>query len=92
MIVIKINWKARLKNKAFIISFFTLIVSFAYQVMNLMGILPAFSEKELFDVISIMVDIFGLLGIIVDPTTKGISDSERALTYYKTGDILKGEE
>lgn len=31
------------------------------------------------------------MGVVVDPTTKGISDSERALTYYNNEIYLKGE-
>ncbi len=81
-IIIKINWKARFKNKAFLISFIALIISFVYKALEIFEIIPRISESELFDCISIVVNLFGLLGVVVDPTTKGLSDSERALTYY----------
>ena len=32
------------------------------------------------------VNILALLGVVVDPTTKGICDSDRALTYYTDSD------
>ena len=78
----KINWKARFKNKAFLISFSALIISFVYKVLELLEIVPKISESEVFDYITIIINILGLLGVVVDPTTKGLSDSERALTYF----------
>ena len=78
----KINWKARFKNKAFLISFSALIISFIYKVLEVFEIVPKIPESEVFDYITIIINILGLLGVVVDPTTKGLSDSERALTYY----------
>ena len=78
----KINWKARFKNKAFLISFSALIISFIYKVLELFEIVPKIPESEVFDYITIIINILGLLGVVVDPTTKGLSDSERALTYF----------
>lgn len=77
----KINWKARFKNKAFLISFITLILSFAYKTLEMFEFIPEISESELFDCVSVVVNFLGLMGVVVDPTTKGLSDSERALTY-----------
>jgi phi LC3 family holin len=48
----------------------------------LFEIVPKIPESEVFDYITIIINILGLLGIVVDPTTKGLSDSERALTYF----------
>ncbi len=83
----KINWKARFKNKAFLISFIALILSFVYKVLGLFEIIPQIPETELFNSISMVVDILSLMGVVVDPTTKGVNDSERALTYYKEEDV-----
>ena len=82
-ITIKINWKARFKNKTFLISFITLILSFVYKVLELFDVVPKITESELFDYISLIINVLSLLGVVVDPTTKGLSDSERALTYFK---------
>ena len=90
-IKIKINWKARFKNKAFLISFIALILSFTYKALAIFEIIPRVTESEVFDSISVLVNFLGLMGVVVDPTTKGISDSERALTYYNNEIYLKGE-
>ena len=87
----KINWKARFKNKAFILTFVTLIISFVYQILALFDVVPAVSEDVLVNVITIIVNILATLGVVLDPTTEGISDSDRAMTYYTETDARIGE-
>ena len=82
----KINWKARFKNKAFLISFIALLVGFVYQILGLFGIIPPISEDSIVNVFTIMLNILGVLGVVVDPTTPGTNDSDRAMTYYKDTD------
>lgn len=50
-------------------------------------IVPSFSENELFESVSVIINFLGLIGVVVDPTTQGVSDSNRALAYYKNGAI-----
>lgn len=82
----KINLKARMRNKTFVISSSVLIVSFIYGLLSLLGIVPRISEKQITDLMYMAVNILALLGVVVDPTTKGICDSDRALTYYTDSD------
>lgn len=82
-----INWKARFKNKVFLITFITLAISFVYQLLGLFGIVPSVSEIDLVNVITTAINGLAALGIIVDPTTPGASDSERAMTYYTDDDV-----
>lgn len=84
MIFIKINWIARFKNKTFLVSFFALVISLIYEVLSLFEIVPAITENDMLQISYIFTNILGVLGVIVDPTTDGFSDSERALTYYKS--------
>ena len=90
MIFIKINWKARFKNKTFLVSLCALIISFIYEVLSLIEIVPTVSENNILQIVYIIINILGVMGVIIDPTTKGIGDSERALTYYnnKAGDNI----
>ena len=83
----KINFKARLKNKTFIISMAALIVSMIYRVLTAFDILPSVSEGEIGEIVAIVVNILALAGVVVDPTTEGFSDSDRAMTYCKSNDI-----
>ena len=78
----KINFKARFKNKAFVVSLTALAVSFAYKLLALAEIVPAVSENEVMELLSLGVNVLVLLGVVIDPTTQGLSDSDKAMTYY----------
>lgn len=78
----KINWKARFKNKTFLITFITLVVAFVYQTLGLFEILPSVSENELVNLFTMFVNILAFAGVIVDPTTDGFNDSDRAMLYF----------
>lgn len=77
----KINWRLRLKNKTTCVALITLTAAIVYQVLGWFGITPKVEMKEVLDVASVFIEILALLGIVVDPTTDGISDSTKALKY-----------
>ena len=76
-----INWKVRFKNKAFVVSFATIVIGFVYQVLGLVGITPSISDSDAINLITTFVNVLAMVGVVVDPTTEGISDSDRAMTY-----------
>jgi len=87
----KINWKVRFKNKTWLVAFLGAIVAFVYQMLGAFGIVPSVSEDNVTQVIGIFINLLVGLGIVVDPTTQGISDSKRALGYTEPNND-KGEE
>lgn len=87
----KINLKARLKNKTFVVSVAVLIISFVYTALSLFDIIPKISQDEVMDIVDMGVKVLALLGVFVDPTTEGINDSERAMTYYTDEDVREVE-
>lgn len=78
----KINWKARLKNKTFLITFIALVLSFLYQTLGLFDVVPSVSENELVNLFTMFVNILAFAGVVVDPTTDGFNDSDRAMLYF----------
>lgn len=73
----KINWKLRLTNKTTLIA----LISAVFLVISstpLVELLPVWINEALFQQI---LNIFVILGIIVDPTTSGINDSVEAQNY-----------
>lgn len=79
------NWKVRLKNKTFWISFVPAVLLLVQVVAAVFGFrleLGGLGDK-LLDVINALFAVLALLGIVNDPTTKGVSDSAQALTYDK---------
>ena len=78
---ININWKLRFQNKTTLTAIILALVALVYQVLGLFGVVPKISQDELTTVIGMVINLLCLLGIVVDPTTDGVSDSARALTY-----------
>ncbi len=77
----KINWKVRFKNKVFLGSFISLIISFVYSMLALFDVFPELSQNYLLDVVNQILTFLGLIGVIMDPTTQGLYDSNRAMSY-----------
>ena len=78
----KINWKVRFMHKPFLLAMFSLVLLlvqqvgavFGYDVTNMMG-------EQLTAIFHTVLSILVLIGVVVDPTTKGTSDSEQAQMY-----------
>lgn len=71
-----INWRLRLQNKATLIALLGAIFLMAQQF----GLeIP----KNIQDGVNTFVYILVLIGVVNDPTTAGISDSNRALDYHE---------
>ena len=69
-----INWKLRFKNKTTLLAIAGTLILLAQQL----GLkLPDNIE----DVVNTVLTLLVLLGVVNDPTTEGISDSPKALTY-----------
>ncbi len=82
----KINWKLRLQNKATLTAIVVSIISLVYQVLGLFDIVPPISENELINISGMVINLLVLLGIVVDPTTSGVEDSNRAMNYEVPND------
>ena len=79
----KINWLVRVKNKAFWVALIPTILLLAQQVCGMFGvdIQIANLQDNLLSIVGTLFTLLAILGIVVDPTTDGIGDSTRALTY-----------
>lgn len=77
----KINWKLRFMNKASLLSLLSIIVAFAYQIASFFDIVPPVSQEQTIQFITLGLTLLVSIGVITDPTTHGISDSNQALTY-----------
>lgn len=78
-----INWKLRFQNKTTLTAIILALVALVYQVLGLFGVVPKISQDELTTVIGMVINLLCLLGIVVDPTTAGVGDSVRVLSYDK---------
>lgn len=76
-----INWKVRLKSGPFWVGLVSLVLTLVYTLLNMAGIVPQFEQKQIMDIAVMLLQILAFVGVVSDPTTKGIEDSERAMGY-----------
>ena len=84
----KLNWRVRFKNKVWLGSFCSLIIGFIYSLLALFDVFPAVTQNLVVQLLNQVLTFLGLIGVIVDPTTAGIGDSDRAMGYeepYRDG-------
>lgn len=77
----KINWKVRFKNKTWLITFLIAVLAFVYQILGMFDVVPPVTQDMATQLITIVVNILVAVGVVIDPTTAGASDSEQALNY-----------
>lgn len=80
-----LNWTVRFKNKTFWLSFIPAVLLLIQVVTAVFGYtldLGGLGDR-LLDVINALFAVLALLGIVADPTTKGVGDSAQAMTYDK---------
>lgn len=83
-----INWKVRIKNKTFWLSLIPTVLVLIQVVMRTFGVELDFGElgNNLIAIVNTVFVLLGILGVVVDPTTTGISDSSQAMTYTEPKD------
>ncbi len=83
------NWKVRLRNPVFWTTLLAALAGFVYTVLGLLEVAPALSQDAVLRVVSVAVSVLTTLGVLVDPTTKGVRDSRRARGYATPADSDK---
>lgn len=78
-----INFKLRLQNKTTLIA----LISAVFLMLQQFGLhIPSNIQEG----VNTLVVILVILGIVTDPTTKGVGDSEQALNYNQPRNDKKG--
>ena len=82
-----INWKVRLKNPAFWTGLIGVLATLAISVAQLLGVdiaeVVTGWQSALVALVTAIFGILALVGVVADPTTSGVRDSNQALTYTK---------
>ena len=78
-----INWKVRIKNKNFWLSLIPAVLLLVQVVANVFGYQMDLGDlgNKLLAVVNAVFAVLTILGIVADPTTEGVSDSNLAMTY-----------
>lgn len=73
------DWKTRIKNKAFWIALIPAVIVLIQVVGNIFGLdlsnLTGLSQ-QLLDVVNAVFVVLSILGVVIDPTTNGIKDNK----------------
>ena len=80
-----INLTVRLKNKAFWLAIVPAVLLLAQVCAAPFGYQWDFVvlNRQIADIINAAFAVLSILGIVNDPTTQGLGDSARAMTYTK---------
>ena len=75
-----INWKVRLKNKSFLVSLFAGLLLLVQEVSKIVGYeIPIEMTTQAETIFNTVLSMLVLSGVVVDPTTEGVKDSEQVL-------------
>lgn len=75
-----INFKLRLKNKSFLVSLFAAVLLLVQEVSKIVGYeIPIETTTQAETIFNTILSVLVLSGIVIDPTTEGIKDSEQVL-------------
>ena len=86
----KMNWKVRFKNKTWLFMFLSLIIGFVFNMLKCFEIYPAVTENQVVNILNQVLTFLGLVGVLVDPTTAGLGDSDRAMGYEEPWEDDRG--
>jgi phi LC3 family holin len=90
----RINWRVRFRNKAWVLTFLLGLIAMFYQTIKVyeaakQGLPP---QELMIETAKMLVTWLVQIGVIVDPTTKGTGDSARAMSYGVPTDKLNTSE
>ena len=76
-----INWKVRLQSGSWWMGIISAVVVAVFAVLKLCKVDLPVTADEIMNAATLILMIPAAIGVMTDPTTKGVSDSQQALTY-----------
>lgn len=78
-----INWKVRIRNRAFWVALIPGVLLLIQSGAAVFGVTLDLGEmgSRVLAAVNQLFAVLAILGIVNDPTTAGLGDSENALTY-----------
>lgn len=77
----KINWRVRFRNKVWLTTMAAAVCAFVFDVLAMLDVAPAVTEDAVMQCVTAILTLLGMLGVVIDPTTAGAKDSDRAMNY-----------
>ncbi len=81
----QLNLKVRVRNRLFWLALIPAVLILVQTVCALFGVPVTVEnvESRLLDLVNAIFAVLAILGIMVDHSTEGLQDSDRAMTYEK---------
>ena len=86
------NWKLRIKNKTVLTGLIGALLLFIKQVTELLGLDLSTQLEQISALAGTVITLLVGLGVLTDPTSKGIKDSGIVQTYTKPRDSNNVDE
>lgn len=82
-----LDWKARFRNKTFWVAIISAIILLIQQ-LGFGDYLP----QNIMDIVNTILTILVMLGIVIDPSSKGINDPQKPLPSVPLKELPKEQE
>lgn len=75
----KINWSLRFHNKVWLTTLLAVVCTFVFNLLDLFGIQTNVEQEQVIQLGTALLSLLSALGVVIDPTTPGVSDSENVI-------------
>ena len=74
----KINWSLRFRNKVWLTTLLG-VCTFVFNLLDLFGIETTVAQEQVMQLGAALLSLLSTLGVVIDPTTPGVSDSQTVI-------------
>jgi len=75
----KINWSLRFHNKVWLTTLLAVVCTFVFNLLDLFGIETTVAQEQVMQLGAALLSLLSTLGVVIDPTTPGVSDSQTVI-------------
>lgn len=70
----KINWSLRFHNKVWLTTLLAVLCTFVFNLLELFEVQVNVDQEQVLQLGAAILSLLSALGVVIDPTTPGISD------------------
>ncbi len=70
----KINWSLRFHNKVWLTTLLAVVCTFVFNLLELFDVQVNVDQEQVLQLGAAVLSLLSALGVVIDPTTPGISD------------------
>ena len=75
----KINWSLRFHNRVRLTTLLAVVCTFVFNLLDLFGIETTVAQEQVMQLGAALLSLLSTLGVVIDPTTPGVSDSQTVI-------------